>query len=110
MGALNAKVYEAVAARSEGRCEECQHLFGATLTTRPELDHAEGRSRSESVATCWMLCGACHHAKTRNDPSAAWWLAAFALHCQKHDYGEPLKRALTRLQFVTTKSSMGAQP
>lgn len=107
---MDARVYDAVAERAGGRCEQCFHGFGDSMRDRAELDHFEGRARSESVETCWLLCGNCHRSKTVNDPSAAYWLVRFCIHAKKHNYLEALERALKRLEFATVRSSIGVHP
>jgi hypothetical protein len=99
---VNKRVYEAVRERAAGACECC----GRSLLI-PELDHFEGRARSESIETCWMLTRDCHVSKSANDPSAAVWLTRFALHCRRYGYLEALERTLTRLHSVTTRDALG---
>jgi hypothetical protein len=94
-------------------CENCG-AFGGLL----EMDHMRGRARSESVATCWMLCGGpdgCHDRKTRNLPSAGFWLEAFVRHCDRYahwgpEYGDAAREASKRLAFVTTRAGLPAAP
>ena len=105
---MNRVVYEVVAERAAGRCEGCFHAFGLSLKDRPELDHFEGRARSESVETCWMLCGSCHAGKSANDPSKAYWLARFAIHAEKYGYRVALVAALKRLEFDLVR--LGVSP
>ena len=103
---MNHAIYDAVAERAAGRCEQCAHPFADTLNDRPECDHCFGRARSESVETCWLLCGNCHRAKSAGDPSAGYWLIRYAIFCRRHSYLEVLDRALRDLEFKTVKEAL----
>jgi hypothetical protein len=96
---MNARVYNEVESRAAGHCEQCGHSFGVGLKDRATLDHFEGRARSETIETCWLLCWNCHSAKGLNDPSAAYWMVRFCIHAKKHGYLETLERTLKRLEF-----------
>lgn len=80
-----ARIRGACAARAQGFCEnhDC-------LGYPEEMDHWLGgngrRRQQQSIATCWMLCSACHRDKTRGVPSAAEWNRRFAAHCLRHIY------------------------
>lgn len=66
-------------ARAHGRCE-CG--CGRALGDYAELDHFFGRAKAdENEFLCWILHRDCHHAKTNNSPSAAYWFARFIAHC-----------------------------
>lgn len=96
---------------NEPACENCG-AYGGPM----DMDHMRGRARSESVETCWALCGGpngCHDRKTRNLPSSAFWLEAFVRHCDKHahlgpEYGDAAREASKRLAFVTTRAALGS--
>jgi 5-methylcytosine-specific restriction endonuclease McrA len=93
-----AEVREAVMNRSVGLCEAC--VKDLTLTDPGELDHFFGKARAESVESCWLLCRACHRAKTDNNPSAAWWLDRFDAHARFYGYTAESKRARARLEGI----------
>lgn len=91
------EVREAVMVRALGHCECCGAFVGETHL---QLDHLEGRARSESVETCWALCFGCHYSKTNNCPSARVWLERFTAHALAHGYAEAAERARRRLEGV----------
>jgi hypothetical protein len=95
------QVRDAVVARAANRCEACT----GWLVGLAQVDHFFGRSRAETVETCWALCRQCHEEKTINRPSAASWLIAFAKHCAKHGYSEAEARARKRLAFVQARGA-----
>ncbi len=91
--AATSAVYDAVAERAGQVCEcGCGRWFRG-LHGAQQLDHYEGRARSESVDTCWMLRSDCHARKTANSPSAVWWRSRFLEHCKRYDYREAAARA-----------------
>jgi hypothetical protein len=96
-------VRAAVLKRAGGDCENCG--WGG-LAAQLELDHFEGKARSESVETCWLLCRVCHRLKTNNQPSTTNWLDVFAFHCRKHGYSEAEARARKRLAFVQARGTL----
>lgn len=105
---MNRQVAEAVVSRADGRCEACGEplsLFEPELVG--EIDHAEGRGRSESVETCWVLHRKCHRARHAGFPSAVWWLRHYVKHCRAFGYKDALKRAEDRLAFAEQKSAFG---
>lgn len=51
-----------------------------------QLDHYDGRARSESVETCWALRADCHREKTDGVPSSIEWHERFLAHAQRHGY------------------------
>lgn len=92
------KVYVAVEKRAGGRCEMCGMEFSDA--DPPELDHQEGRGRSESVETTWLLHRSCHRLKTNNDPSAAHWLEKIVAHAERYVYRKTAARARARLEGI----------
>lgn len=87
--ATTKEIREMVMTRAGGMCEcgcgRALLYFGAA-----EMDHWLGgsgrRKQKESVETCWMLSGYCHHRRTRNEPSVAAWNERFERHCRLYDY------------------------
>lgn len=111
MSASTKKLRAEVCARADGYCEHCGVWVGLNGESG-ELDHQQGRGKGrekESVANCWLLCGAphylngCHFKRTNNKPDAAYWWAAIVAHLKKHKL--PTERAESRLQFVTTRAA-----
>ncbi len=75
--------------RSGGRCEN--PTCGKPLVSRGcVFDHWLGgngrRDQAESLATVWVLCMECNHARTHNAPSASYWNFRFETHCKVHGY------------------------
>lgn len=99
-----ASIRKAVFERASGCCENLECAAGAS-----EMDHFRGRRRSESVASCWALCGPCHYDKTHSRPSAAAWLNAYRTHCLQHGYDAEANWALLRKRFVTQRNSFGSE-
>lgn len=108
-----ADVRAQVMARAGGQCEgrhmtangRCLwHCAGAPL----ELDHFFGRGRVESAETCWALCSSCHHVKTRNYPSSAYWLERFIAHAERHGYHTEAERARARLEGIVAVRAASA--
>jgi 5-methylcytosine-specific restriction endonuclease McrA len=91
-----ATVRQAVVLRADNCCEWCSRP--GTDFEALELDHFEGRARSETLESCWLLCRGCHRQKTNNAPSAAWWLEAFRMHCERNGYAAQARRAANRLE------------
>lgn len=85
------------------RCECCNAIL-VDLGFWPgtgEMDHFFPKGRTpQTVQTCWFLCRQCHGRKTRNAPSAAWWLEAFIVHCDRHGYAAEASRARARLEAI----------
>ena len=84
------KIRALVFARAKGRCE-----CGCQRPITPEtgrLDHFFGRSRAESVETCWGLSVQCDEAKTNNRPSSIVWCRRFFVHARRHGYAEEIER------------------
>jgi hypothetical protein len=99
------EIREAVMKRADGRCEHC-----GQLAERLELDHFFSRRGEQSERTCWAMAPLCHKSKTNWTGSADFWLRLFADHCNLHGYGAEKTRALSRLEFVTTRNSLPASP
>lgn len=99
-------IWDAVFTRAGAHCEcGCGLQFGGGAATA-ELDHFEGRARSESVESCWLLRRTCHRYKSESVPSAAAWLQTFIWHCKKHGYRAQAKKAEARLAFVEARSAL----
>jgi hypothetical protein len=80
---------------------ECGCGMGFTMTTPGELDHQFGRVRAkQSVENTWLLRHDCHAARTRNSPSAAWWLQKLLKHAEKYGYHEEFRMAARRLRSL----------
>lgn len=95
-----ADVRKAVEKRAGLACEcGCGRWFRG-VGGAAQVDHFFGRSRDESVASCWRLRADCHERKTLNRPDAAWWLLAFIAHCDRHGYAAEAAKASARLDFV----------
>lgn len=94
-----AEIRAAVMKRADGRCEHCGTHF-----QRLELDHAFGRRGPQSERTCWALSPYCHKSKTNWTGGAAFWMAIFADHCERHGYEDEKSRALNRHAFVTART------
>lgn len=94
------QIRKAVADRAPFVCEcGCLRWFrgvggGATV------DHFFGRSRDESVASCWRLRFDCHEQKTLNQPNAAHWIRLFIAHCYRHGYHAEASKARARLEAI----------
>ncbi len=90
----------AVVERADGVCEcGCRTVFSAIAPG--ELDHFFGRSKApQSEANTWLLRRDCHGAKTRNNPSAEWWLTRFITHAQKWGYRAEATNAQNRLSKI----------
>lgn len=77
---------EAARARANGFCESCELMRGPSLF----MDHwlgGNGRRRvEERLETVWMVCVDCNHNRTYNIPSAEYWNAKFAGHCERYGY------------------------
>jgi hypothetical protein len=98
-------VYQAVEERAENWCEcGCgKPLAEVPWLANPILDHFEGRARSESLETCWMLRRDCNDDRTANRPNAREWLEKFMRHCRKYANGldayfEAHERASNRIR------------
>lgn len=103
-----AEVRAAVMARAGMICEcGCGRWFRGFMGAA-QLDHFEGRGRSESVETCWALRADCHRRKTLNDPNAGHWLFSFADHCARHGYATEARRARDRFAFVAARTELAA--
>ena len=101
---MDKKIANAVIERAGSHCECCNRPFiGDEGPFRPTIDHMQGRGRSESVETCWVLRWACHEEKTLNEPSASYWLAKFALHAKAKGYSEEQEWALNEIMWRTAK-------
>ena len=97
---MDASVRAAVMKRADGKCEACGKWKGEALT----YDHAHSRREPDAVETGWALCwDPCHAAKTRNDPSAQWWIRRFIEHCEKHGYETSASRSRVRLEVQIAK-------
>jgi len=104
---MDKSVYNAVAARANGRCEAC----GASGYPFPlECDHFFGRSKlEEQEFNCWLLCRTCHHRKSANSPSAVHCLLAFNSHCSKYvgdGYRETAYQAQKKLDWLTARKGV----
>jgi hypothetical protein len=102
---MDAALHARLLTRCRGRCE-----CGCGTRIPPgECDHFFGRAKAEETeATCWMLCPACHYAKTRNHPSNAEWQQRFIEHCRRHGFYESMHRAEARKHFVETRGALGS--
>ena len=79
-----------------GGCCECGCGRSFSDFDPGQLDHFLGRGKApQSVENCWALMKACHLSKTRNSPTAAYWLRIFVNHQQR--YGYDSRRAQNRL-------------
>jgi hypothetical protein len=67
------------------------------------MDHYFGRRVQQTVANCWALSVGCDRRRTENQPSAAYWAAAFLAHCCRHDYAAEAERAGARLLVLKAK-------
>lgn len=92
-------VREQATARAKDECEACGVSLFA-IHHPAQLDHFFGRSRAESVETCWLICARCHREKTLNYPDAAAWFEAFIRHCVRHGYRAAAERARARLEGI----------
>lgn len=52
-----------------------------------------------------MLSPVCHHWKTDNFPSKAYWLAKYACHCKRHGYAAALAAVRKKQDWDTTKKT-----
>ena len=98
-GAALQDVRSQVMDRADGACECC----GGQPVLPLELDHFFGGSKRRSMEafeSCWALCRFCHHQKTNNNPSAAYWLRDFVHHCRKHGFLEIEVAASARLEAL----------
>ncbi len=86
--------------RADGVCEcGCRTVFSALAPA--ELDHAFGRVMvKQSVSNTWALRRDCHAARTRNSPSAAFWLQKFINHTERHGFHEEFRMAARRLRSI----------
>ena len=107
-----ADVRAAVMARANGICEcGCGHRLDEDgFLFRPEMDHFFGKSRSESIETCWLLAAAHHERKTQNFPSRVAWLEKFIEHCQRHGYAEAAACARRDWATAETKAALPVAP
>jgi hypothetical protein len=84
--AIRNAVRERCAQLNNACCEACM----TPLHGLGEWDHWLGgtgrRKPRESVATTWLLCRACHEARTESLPSAAFWNQRFGRHCERYGY------------------------
>lgn len=97
-------IYDAADDRAAGRCEACGLLF--ETSDGPELDHFRGRGKAQqTIENCWLLHRTCHHQRTNNSPSAAYWLERFIIHADKHGYAAEAARARVRLATVRTRGA-----
>lgn len=114
---MDSDVYMAVAARAHGHCEHCN---GSGAPFPLELDHFFGRAKvEEQEYNCWLLCRACHTAKTNARPHMAHWLLAFVEHCrrwarpaglenwEKDGYRLAAKKAEDKLAWLRAKGTSG---
>lgn len=99
-------------ARVRRQCVEraaclCECGCGRTISRLTgELDHFFGRGKAPTtVDTCWMLSPVCHHWKTDNFPSKAYWLAKYACHCKRHGYAAALAAVRKKQDWDTTKKT-----
>lgn len=108
MSASTKRLRAAVCKRAEGSCEHCGSWVGLD-GEEAHLDHAFGRAKvPEAVSNCWLLCIEDDSHKTLNQPSAAYWLIAFAAHCEKYGFAAEQERALAKLQALQVKHLAGA--
>ena len=99
---MNADLRLQIVTRSGLRCEcGCKRA-----AVRGEMDHFFGRAKAEeTLATLWWLRVECHHEKTENKPSRAFWLLKFIAHCGRHDYPSSADRAQRDLEWSLTKKA-----
>lgn len=90
----------AVAKRAGDRCEcGCGQMFA--VFDPLEMDHFFPKGRTpQTVENCWALTRSSHALKTRNFPSAGWWLEQFIRHCKRYGYEAEAKRAQRRLDSL----------
>lgn len=102
-----AEIRTAVLWRDGDRCVICDRT--AEQTGQPlQMDHFWPKGRTpQSVETCWTLCAYDHSSKTRNNPSAAWWLEKFAIHARQHHYHRQERRARDRIAALAAISAAG---
>lgn len=95
------EIREAVFARAGDSCEAC----GAWVTEETgHLDHFFSRGKEpQTVANCWFLCRECDAQKTASNPSAAWWLRTFSMHCDFHDLPAEAEKAAAKLEVLKAK-------
>lgn len=85
MSAAMKKIRKAVAFRAVGACEACGKWIGLS-GEEGHLDHMQGRARSESVETCWLICPLCDFARTTNSPSATHWAMRMERHALRYGF------------------------
>lgn len=51
-----------------------------------QLDHFDGKARSESFEACWLIRADCHRSKGLSIPSAKHWLEKFRAHCIRRGF------------------------
>lgn len=102
-----AEIRTAVLWRDGDRCVICDRT--AEQAGQPlQMDHFWPKGRTpQSVETCWTLCAYDHSSKTRNSPSAAWWLEKFAIHARQHHYHRQERRARDRIAAMAAISAAG---
>ena len=100
-----ARVRRICVERSNGLCE-CGCGRAVTRVTG-ELDHFFSRGKAPTTErTCWFIAVPCHHWKTDNFPSKAYWLASFALHCKRHGFDAELDKVRAQQEWVETRETL----
>lgn len=92
-------LYVACEKRAGGRCEMCGMEFSDA--DPPQMDHAEGKARSERLDTVWMVHRSCHNRHT-NPENAREWLEAWVAHCRRYRYFSAARRAEGRLEGIVS--------
>ena len=104
--AETASIRAAVFLRAGGRCEHCGRHFGDL--DPGELDHFFGRGKvPQTDRNTWALCRGSHREKTKNDPSASYWLVQFIAHAERHGFSAEAERARKRLDALTMLPKAG---
>jgi hypothetical protein len=111
-----AAIWDACWIRCGGRCEcGCGAVVMRDvldLNARAELDHVFSRGKGarlpQSVETCWILRADCHRDRHAARPSAESWWEKFIEHCRRYGYTRSIYAASGRLQYVETRSKLGA--
>lgn len=102
MSASTKRLRAAVFARAKELCEcGCGRYVNAE---EGRLDHFFGRAKAkESESNCWALTVFCDERKTRNEPSAAYWLKKFIAHADKYFFAAESERAFGKLVALQAK-------
>ena len=97
------EIREAVFARADGICE-CGECGRWVSEEAGHLDHFFSRGKEpQTIRNCWGLHRVCDNQRTRNMPSAAYWLGLFIAHCGVHGYVAEAEKAAAKLQVLKAK-------